>query len=93
MHVTLRIKKFYFDAIKRREKTYELREDTEYYRRRFEGKKIDCVMFHYQAGERLYVDVSKVELIDTPKESKLMKTPKCWRISLKRTMVYERRSY
>lgn len=82
MTVTLRIKKIYFDAIRRGEKTYELRDDTDYYRRMFEGRKIEQVMLHYQSPERLYVQVKSVNRIKTPPTSTLMKNEYCWKLTL-----------
>lgn len=90
MRVTLRIKRIYFDAIRRGEKTYELREHTEHYQKKFDGKKIDVVMFHYQSGDRLYVEVEKIRLIDTPSTSTLMKTKKCYRMFLGKVIKTER---
>jgi hypothetical protein len=82
--LTLRIKRVYFDAIKRGEKTYELRSDTEYYRSRLQGKDYTTIMLHYQRPQRVYAKVVSIERVRTPAgiDTKVISTPWCWKINL-----------
>jgi len=82
MRVTLRIKRVYFDAIERGEKTYELREHKEYYSKLFDDKNVTELLLHFQGKKRLVVAVKSIRLINTPSTSTLMLTKKCYKISL-----------
>lgn len=82
--IALRIKRIYFDAIARGEKTVEYRESKPFYDRMFARKKsIALVLFHYQRAERLLCEVEKIERIKTPKEIAFaILTPYCYAIHL-----------
>jgi ASC-1-like (ASCH) protein len=82
--LTLRIKQVYFDQIRTGEKTYELRSNTEYYRRMLEGREYSQLMLHYQRPQRLYAKIKSIRLIDTPAgiDRKVITTDKCWRIDV-----------
>lgn len=84
MTKTLRIKRVYFDAIRRAEKTYELRADTDFYRKMFkESERVNMIMFHYQGKERLYCEVESIRKVKTPDIAKsVILTEKCFKLKL-----------
>ena len=86
---TLRIKKIYFDAIKRGDKTAEYRSNTEYYRSLFKVKP-HYLYLHYQGPVGLLVQVKSIRLVKTParfKGSKMLPTPRVFKINLGRSRV------
>jgi ASC-1-like (ASCH) protein len=65
MHLTLTLKKVYFDEIARGEKTIEYRKISPYYTRLF-VRTYDSVTFHYYRKETLKCKITKIEKIPNP---------------------------
>lgn len=66
-HISLRIKKIYFDAIMRGEKTAEYRSVTARYRAMLiKDPKITEITFHYQSADRLTCKVKSIKEIKRP---------------------------
>ena len=63
---TLRIKKKYYDAIKKGIKKEEYRADSPYYQNLFKNK-VDIIKLHYQSGEHLLVKVKGIKKIKAPR--------------------------
>jgi hypothetical protein len=75
----------YFEQIRKGEKTFELRSDTDYYRNRLEDRDYDQVMLHYQRPERVYAKVVSIKKILTPHgiDPAVISTPYCWKIEVR----------
>ena len=90
--MTLRIKKFYFDAIAKGEKTFELRSTIDFYKRQID-KNPKFLTLHYQKPERLECEILSIEIVPTPDDigPELVKTPTCYKINLKPIRMYKKK--
>lgn len=87
MNLTLRIKRVYLQAIASGEKRTEYREHKDFYKRLLKRTPTTLTL-HYQQRERVIVEVTRVDVIDTPKDFSSSTTPKCYAIRLGRVLQH-----
>jgi len=83
--LVLPIKKIYFEAIRRGDKTIEYRDIKPFYTNRFSKYEYKYLRLSYYQAPFLIVEIKKIEIRDTPVEflgSEFLRSDKCYWIHL-----------